>query len=406
MSILSSRSLDSSDSQSIFESGDANGKLPPRTLALISITAAASSLCLPTLIAQRGDSALLVSWLTCMLSAIVMFLTSKNFSQAIFRVILLGLTISFFAYPMIPAIIFGGIISVGVFSALICSAKKSQTLIAVLLPVISYALSFALTVDPIISLLSLVFYLPAIPIGLTSRYRSEMTTSTVSGAAVLLLMVAGGFALALQNYYGEVSVAAIDTLVDEFTSQTLAYTKESFELVGAMEYTAAIEKSLILAIDTYVNSAVGLIIAICTIISYIAIKVKNALFSAYRVDEHLSPKSTTVTVSVTAAALFAVAFVMSFALDASNRPSLVAVICTNICIILTPGLTIMAVKGIKAVPKKFGVKGALLSISLITVTVLLFVIQPMILPLVGAIYIILGATDLWAKDFYGKGENQ
>ena len=66
----------------------------------------------------------------------------------------------------------------------------------------------------------------------------------------------------------------------------------------------------------------------------------------------------------------------------------------------------MGIRAIKTAPKKFGAKGALLSMALIVVLVLLLTVEPLILPLVGAIYIILGAIDLWAKDFYGKGENQ
>lgn len=406
MGIFNHRGSADAYSQGMLGGTAKSGKITPRALTLLSLTVLSTSLSLSTLIAQRGDSALIISWLTCILCATVMFLTSKKFSQAVIKILLLGLAISFFGYPMIPALIFGGVISVGAFSAIICSAKKNETLLAILLPFTSYAFSFALTADATISLLALVVYLPAVAIGLTARFKADMTTSTVSGAAVIFLIAAGGFAIILHSYYGEVSAAAINSLIGEFTQLTLAYTKESFELIGEIEYTEAIEKALILAIDTYVNVAVGLIIALCTVLAYAAIKVKNALFFAYGVDEHLSPKSTTVTVSVAASAIFSLSFVLSFALDSSNRPSLFAVICTNLCIILAPGLAVMGVRAIKAAPKRFGARGALLSIALVIATVLLFAVEPLTLPLVGAVYVILGAIDLWAKDFYGKGENQ
>ena len=382
------------------------GAIPTRTLALISLMALSTSLTVASLLGGNGDAALLASWLCCMLCASVMFITSKKISHAIFKALGLALTLSFFGYPMIPAIIFGGVISVGALAALICSAKGSRISLIVSLPVVSYALSFAVTADPLIALSALSVYLPAIPIGLTSRFKGTMTTSTVAGASVLSAMIAGLAALTLYGLYGEISAAVIDSIIEEFTAMTIAYTKESFALVEGVEYTPAIEKALILGIDTTVNILVGLVIALCTCASYCAVKLKNNLFSAYGVDEHLSVAATTLSVSISAAAIFSLSFVLSFALDSANRSSLLAVICTNVCIILAPGLALMGVRAIKAAPKRFGAGGVLLSFALTLAIAILFIASPLLLSLVGAIYIILRAIDLWAKDFYGKGENQ
>lgn len=383
-----------------------NGTIPTRTLALISLTAISTSLTIASLLGNNADAALLASWLCCMLCASVMFITSKKISHAIFKALGLALTLSFFGYPMIPAIIFGGVISIGALAALICSAKRSLVFLLVFLPAASYALALALTADPLIALSALAVYLPAIPIGLTSKFKGTMATSTVAGASVLAIMLAGVLALTLYSLYGEISSAVIDTIIEEFTAETIAYTKESFALIGEIEYTPAIEKALILGIDTTVNVSAGLAIALCTCASYRAVKVKNSIFSAYGVDEHLSEEATTLTVSTTAAGVFSISFILSFALDSANRSSLFAVICTNICIILAPGLALMGVRAIKAAPKRFGARGVLLSFALTLAIAMLFLTSPLLLSLVGAIYIILRAIDVWAKDFYGKGENQ
>lgn len=383
-----------------------SGAIPTRTLALISLTALSTSLTVASLLGGNGDAALLASWLCCMLCASVMFITSKKISHAIFKALGLALTLSFFGYPMIPAIIFGGVISVGALAALICSAKGSRIFLIASLPVVSYALSFAVTADPLIALSALAVYLPAIPIGLTARFKGTMTTSTVAGASVLSAMIAGLAALTLYGLYGEISAAVIDSIIEEFTAMTIAYTKESFALVEGVEYTPAIEKALILGIDTTVNILVGLVIALCVCASYCAVKLKNNLFSAYGVDEHISEAATTLSVSISAAAIFSLSFVLSFALDSANRSSLLAVICTNVCIVLAPGLALMGVRAIKAAPKRFGAGGVLLSFALTLAIAILFIASPLLLSLIGAIYIILRAIDLWAKDFYGKGENQ
>jgi hypothetical protein len=173
-----------------------------------------------------------------------------------------------------------------------------------------------------------------------------------------------------------------------------------------LEYNVAIRKELILAIEAYFNSAIGLVMALCTVVSFIAIRTQNSLFEAYGLDELLTPKTTTVTVSVTAAVIFAVASILSFSLDSSNNLSIVGVVSGNICLALAPGLTLMGFRAVKELPKRLGRLGIILSIALALAILFLTLTYPTFIAVVGAIYVVALAIDAWAKKFYSKGDNQ
>ena len=384
----------------------ATTSLPTRVSVILALTSLFTSLTFSFTAAGLADAAISVSWAACVLCAVVMFMTSNRFSQAIWKTIALGLALSLFSYPIIPAMLFGSVISVGAISALICSAKKQRALIPILLPIISYAISLAATSDPLLSLSALIIYLPALPMGLTSRRGASMTSTILSCAAVIFAMLAGFAALILYAYYGNVSVEAANALIDDFTALSIYYSEQSFAQLGYIEFDESMKKTLILSIDAYVNAAVGIVMALSACASYAALRLQHNLFSAYGLDKHLSPKATTLTVSPAASAIFAIAHVMSFAVDSTNRISITGVVCANICIALAPGLAVMGIKAIKALPLRFGIKGVLISIAIVAAIIFLFATSPLLLPLVGAICVIIEAVDLWAKDFYGKGERQ
>ena len=334
-----------------------------------------------------------------------MFLTSKKISHAIWKTIAMALSLSVFGYPIVPALIFGGVMSLGAYSALVCSSKNKSVLLPLLLPVLSYVISFTVTNDPFISLSALIIYIPALILGIATRRGAGMTSAILSCAAALFAITVTLAAFGLYTYYGSISTYAVQIFVGDMTNFVVEYYKQSFELLE-VEFTNDIRQVLVLAINTYVNSAVGLAMAICACVAYIAIKLQHRLFSSYGLDEHLSPESTTFTVSSVSAIVFMAAFILSFSLDSFNQISIVGVVCGNLCIALTPAFSIMFFRAIKALNRRMGARGILLSVVLIAFVLLMFAASPMILPLIGAIYIILGAVDTWAKDFYGKGDNK
>ena len=176
------------------------------------------------------------------------------------------------------------------------------------------------------------------------------------------------------------------------------------------EITEELRDVLMLSVEETIQQCVsavaGIAIAICACVSYAAVTFQQKIFAAYEIDERLSPEETTFTLSVTAALVFAVAFILTFSVDSFNRVSIVAIVSSNLCIALTPALSLMAFRAIKAFPRRLGPKGLLLSIALIGITVFLFSSFPVILPIVGAIYVVVNAVDTWAKDFYAKGDKK
>ena len=394
------------ESSYLGETNKHRGSMPVRTIIILSLTTLLSSLTFAFVSAGLFDATIVTSWISCVLCAIVMFITSRKIFHAVLKTVALGLTLSLFGYPIIPALIFGGIISIGAFSSLVCSAKKTEVVLTALLPLVSYAIAVAVTLDPIVSLAAFAIYIPAILMGIVTRRGSGMTTATLICASALFAIAAGMGALALYYYYGSVSRDAAESFTRDATSFILAYYEESFNMIEGLEFTNEMQQMIILAVNAYVNSAVGLVMAICASVAFIALRLQHKLFRAYGLDEHLSPEATTLTVSVAASFVFTIAFIMSFSLDAFNQSSIVAVVATNVCIALTPAFFMMSVRAVKALPKRFGIIGLLLSAALTFAVMFFFTASPFILPLVGAIYVILGAVDTWAKDFYGKGDKK
>ena len=379
------------------------GALPIRTVIILSLTSLLTSLTCAFVVSGLFDASIVTSWATCVLCAMVMFTNSKKTFHAILKTIALGLTLSLFGYPIIPALIFGGVISIGAYSSSVCSSKKKGVLLPILLPVISYGIALAVTLDPVVSLAALALYIPASLMGIATRKDAAMTSATLICASALFAITAGVAALALYYFYGSVSQSAAESFTRDATELLLLYYEESFKLIDGLEFTNEMRQMVVLAINVYVNSAVGIAMAVCATVSFMALRVQHKLFTAYGLDEHLSPKATTLTVSVTASFVFTLAFIMSFSLDSFNQTSIVAVVSTNICIALTPAFFIMSLRAVKALPKRLGIIGLLLAAALTFTVMFFFTASPFILPLVGAIYVILGAVDTWAKDFYGKG---
>lgn len=391
------------ESSCLNDIANGRGSLPIRTAIILSLTVILSSLTCAFVTAGLFDISIVTSWITCVLCATVMFITSKKASHAVLKTVALGMTLSLFGYPIVPALIFGGVISIGAYSSLICSSKKIDILLLILLPLISYEIVLAITLDPIVSLAALVIYLPAALMGIATRRNAGMTSVTVLCASVLFVIVAGIAALALYYFYGSVSQAAAESFTRDITDLVISFYQESFQMVEGLEFSNETRRLIIIAVNTYVNSAVGIAMAVCVSASFIALRIQHRLFEIYGLDEHLSPKATTLTVSVAAAFVFAIAFILSFSLDSFNQASIVAVVATNICIALTPAFFMMSLKAVKALPRRLGAIGLILAAALTFAVMFFFTASPFILPLVGAIYVILGAVDTWAKDFYGKG---
>ena len=66
----------------------------------------------------------------------------------------------------------------------------------------------------------------------------------------------------------------------------------------------------------------------------------------------------------------------------------------------------MALEAIRFLPTRLGPIGLILSGLLILAMIVGLFSFPMLIPLIGAFYVIVRAIDVWAKEHYSKGENQ
>ena len=381
-------------------------RFPTKVTLTLSFTVLCAALTLSFLISGLADATMLTSWITCLASSAIFFNTSKKISQAVWKVLGLALAVSFFGSPVIPALFLGCTVAVGAYSSLIVSSKGRAILTPVLLPVIAYGLSCIIGGNPIFALTALIPFIPAIPMGLYSRKDAGITTAIVSAATTMLLIVIGTAALAVRLFYGELSSAAVDSAVRDITNLFLTYCDQTFAELEGFEYNESIRKEFALAIEVYINSAIGIVMAACTVIAFMAARTQNALFEAYGLDEHLTSKSTTVTVSVIAAAIFVISMILSFSLDSSNNTSIVGIVSSNLCLALTPGLAFMGFRAIKELPHRLGGFGTVISIVLVIVTLFFTMTYPAFIAIVGAIYVVALAIDVWAKNFYSKGDNR
>ena len=219
-------------------------------------------------------------------------------------------------------------------------------------------------------------------------------------------MAIGGAAWAIFSAYGSISYESITAASESFKARFISELTVAMVEVAQVEMTSALQKELVMIVDTYVNVSIGLLGAAAIITSYFANSIQLGIFKKLEMSSHLSPKSTTVTVSLSAAAIFIIAHLLSQATSASGGASLVATVGTNICLILFPALLHTSVGGIRYFLMRFGFLGIIVLIALIIAIFSMFSQILTLLSLFGAFVIIIKSVDAWAKEHYGKGENK
>lgn len=385
---------------------ESHEKLSLFPVIFIFLTVIATSLLLPIMLCGKSRAAFSVSIVICLLCSVILFISAKKLSKAVLLILLMAFSASFVGSPILPALIFGGIISIGCGAALICSAKKWQFLVFALIFPIAYALSFLLTGSLIISLLSLFLIFPVSALGLSHRFGAKKTTSLVICAAAVIIPVAGLIILALISTYGQLNRGTVDLIAEGITATMISSMEEMTEYLGQVEITETFKKDIAVAVDSYINMSVGTLIALALTASYAAHALQCNLFYSFGLDKFLDKKRTALSVSVEAAIIFIVAHVLSFATDSFGNTSLWAVVGGNLSLILFPVFLLTGLETIKALPKKLGLVGLVIMILIIILIFAMFSQFPIILALVGSFFVIFKNVDLWAKEHYGKGENK
>lgn len=385
---------------------DSPEKLPIFPILCIFLTIVSSSLILPAMFVIESKAAFYISLCTCLLCCVILFISAKKPSKAIWLTVLMAFLAYFVGSPILPALIFGCVISIGSGAALICSAKKWQFAIFALIFPSAYVLSLLITGNFIISLLSCVMLLPILTLGLSNRFGASKTTSVVLCSATIVIPTICLMIISVISTYGQLDRETVTLIADGIKANMISFTEQMYAYFGQAEITEAFKRELAAAVDSYINMSAGSLIALALTASYAAHSLQCNIFSSFALDRFLTEKSLVLTVSVEAAIIFIVAHIASFATDSFGNTSLLAVVGGNLSLILFPAFLVTGFEAIKALPKKLGLLGIIILILLLILIFTMFSQFPIILALLGSFFVIFQNVDSWAKEHYGKGENK
>lgn len=377
----------------------------PRVSLLLALTYLASSLTLPFILAYEDQAATIASFAVLILCAVVLFISAKKTSHAVWLTVLAIFLSYFVGSPILPALIFGSVIGIACASALFCS-KSGVSLAAVLCSAAgSYAICFVVSEDPVLSLFAFAILIPAFFFALSTKQKMGLTASVAICGGLLSAMAVTILVYRMQYLYGSIDLKSLSLAADSFIDAFMYYVKLAMVEVYELEITSAIHTELLGIAESFVNLSPGLVIACGLTLAYFSHNVRKNLFYSYGLDEYLSPEATLLTVSVPAAVIFLIAYLLSFATSAEGGLSLVAIVGNNVAIMLIPCLILKGFTALKAIPLRLGFLGLLISGGII-IFILSSPSAPSLLALVGAFFVLIVSIDRWAKDHFGKGENQ
>lgn len=377
----------------------------PRVSLLLALTYLASSLTLPFILAYEEKAATIASYAVLMLCAVVLFISAKKTSHAVWLTVLAIFLSCFVGSPILPALIFGTVIGIACASALFCS-KSGVSLAAVLCSAAgSYAICFVVSKDPVLSLFAFAILIPAFFFALSTKKKMGLTASVAICGGLLSLAAALILVYRMHALYGSIDLKSLSLAADSFIDAFMYYVKLAMVKVYELEITPAIHTELLGIAESFVNLSPGLVIACGLTLAYFSHNARKNLFYSYGLDEYLSPEATLLTVSVPAAVIFLIAYLLSFATSAEGGLSLVAIVGNNVAIMLIPCLILKGFTALKAIPLRLGFLGLLISGGII-IFILSSPSAPSLLALVGAFFVLIVSIDRWAKDHFGKGENQ
>lgn len=385
--------------------GSEKADFSPRISLLLSLTYLASSLMLPFILSYEDKAATVAAYAVLMLCAVVLFISAKKTSHAVWLTVLAIFLSYFVGSPILPALIFGIIIGCASASALFCSHSKVSLAAILCSAAGSYAICLVVSEDPILSLFSLAILIPAFFFALSTKKKAGLTASVAICGGLLSLAAALVLVYRMQYLYGSVGIESISLAADSFVDAFMYYVKLAMVRVYELEITSAMNTELLGIAESFVNLSLGLVIACGLTLAYFSHLVRKNLFYSYGLDEYLSPEATLLTVSVPAAVIFLVAYLLSFATSAEGGLSIIAIIGNNVAIMLTPCLILKGIAALKALPLRLGFWGILISGGII-IFILLSPSALSLLALVGAFFVLIVSIDRWAKDHFGKGDNQ
>ena len=229
--------------------------------------------------------------------------------------------------------------------------------LALILPIVAGAVAFLLGADILVCLLSLAFLPAATLLAVATRKGCDRTTAICYTIAGLLVSLVAVLLILVYQEYGHIGRNAIVGYVDTLRNGTLqtlvllreellastsqavqdAATKEAYDSLAVMMS----DETLSELVSIVFNVLPAMAVALCSIVAYEAQGMLNTLYYNTGLRSVVTPASRIFSMSVTAAVIYLLTFILSLVIPSS---SIVSAAVQNICLMLLPGFCVLGVQ--------------------------------------------------------------
>lgn len=300
------------------------------------LVAAALYLCSSLVIPFVGNDTLSLFFVAA--CALFYYAQTRTVSSLIAPAIPAMLLFSFSGTMMLPAAFFALVFGGATGAMLLISAnRKPRDAVLLLLPAAAFAAALLLGATPGAAALTLLPLPIAIAAMLGIHYCLPFTKAVASITAVIaaLLLLTGGIALAAADL---LSVAYLAPFLEALGDEVIATMEESAALYAEMGITLRISETAVRnTIAALTNLSPAIFTVLCMVIAYFTWRTLSVMMISFGALPRMPRALGTPTMSVIAAGLFIVAYLVALIADLKTA-TLTGAVAQNLALILEPGL--------------------------------------------------------------------
>lgn len=317
---------------------------------------AAAIVCFLCALAIPFCSSFFVSLAVMVLLSVYTAIASRS-PWAVFLLLVTAFSASFFTLNLsVGAVVMSVIVGVAVCAFLLTTLKRAYF---VCLPfLLACGITFLLRFDYRPALLPLVVLPAALLVAVATVKAKGKTSSVCFATAGLLLSVVAIVGVLIWQQYGSLGQNAIAEyfggLRDGFIRDLLSVRDELLEIAGqdGSEQAQLLQQQIskLMSDDTVTdmiaqlfNILPALVVMLCSVLAYEAHALLNSFYRSSGLQCVLTREACVLTISPTAAVIYAVTFILVLVLPSSTVFSATV---QNLCLILMPGLCLVGVRGL------------------------------------------------------------
>ncbi len=372
-----------------------------------------------------------VTFVALITSAVFIVFFARQLPLVIASIAIYVIGMSFLGSDALPILLISFMCTSAVYSFLVTMASKRTLWVLIALPVISYAAALAITQAPLWALASLSPYLPALIMGILTRYKASSATvhicavaTVIVPAAIAIIVVLAVTGLDLRELSDSIRPQIVTFINDQILEYYNEFVKALDELAAESNTSADAlydTAKMKLLIDEVISSTeymvtgmfniiLGLSVCLTYIIFHMIRSSQISLLILYKGHKYLTPKALVVSMGPVSAIAFILACVFAVSTDTTGVPDMVSAVGTNLALMLLPAMMLSGYYTVielvaRAVQSRKFFLVALIAITVLVLTFMLFYYVLLILALIGAGFEIAKAASIWAKNKSGKGEN-